>query len=310
MHGPVRGVRAAEGAPAVMILILLLSALALASAAFAVALGLAVRRRPAAPSLEGVLLSAVTSFFDALGIGCFAPTTAYFRFRRLVPDELIPATMITGYALAAATEGFVFITAVRVDPLLLGSAITASVLGAVLGVSIAARLPVAPIRLTLGLGLLIAAASFALSNLGLMPHGGVATTLAPLPFAVVVATSFLLGVLMNLGIGNFAPTLILVSLLGMDPRAAFPIMMGSAALLMVTSGARIVSARPLNLGLVLGMTLGGIPAVLVAAFIVRSLPLTTLRWGVVAVVTYAGAVMLHAAARRAAEPLRGKRARA
>jgi hypothetical protein len=43
------------------------------------------------------------------------------------------------------------------------------------------------------------------------------------------------------------------------------------------------------------MTLGGAPAVLVAAFIVRALPLATLRWGVVAVVTYAGALMLHAA---------------
>jgi uncharacterized membrane protein YfcA len=285
-----------------MILILLLSALALASGLFALALGAAILRRPTAPSLEGIVLSAVTSFFDALGIGCFAPTTAYFKFRGRVPDELIPATMIAGYALAAATEGFVFITAVQVDPLLLALSIGASVLGAILGVSVAARLPVTPIRLAMGAGLLIAAATFSLSNLGLMPHGGAATTLPPSLFAIVVAASFGFGVLMNLGIGNFAPTLILVSLLGMDPRAAFPIMMGSAALLMVSSGVRIVSARPLNLALVLGMTLGGIPAVLVAAFIVRSLPLETLRWGVVAVVTYAGAVMLHAAATRRTAP--------
>ena len=161
----------------------------------------------------------------------------------------------------------------QVDPLLLGLSIGASVLGALLGVSIAARLPVRPIRLTLGLGLLIAAASFSLSNLGLMPHGGAATSLPPLPFALVVAVSFVLGVLMNLGIGNFAPTLILISLLGMDPRAAFPIMMGSAALLMVTSGVRIVASAAGRPGLVLGMALGGAPAVLVAAFIVKSLPL-------------------------------------
>jgi uncharacterized membrane protein YfcA len=285
-----------------MILILLLSALAVASGVFAVALGLALRRRAATPSVEGVVLSAVTSFFDALGIGCFAPTTAYFKFRRRVPDALIPATMISGYALAAATEGFVFITAVQVDPLLLGLSIAASVAGAVLGVSVGARLPITPIRATMGLGLLVAAASFALSNLGLMPHGGVAASLPPGPFALVVAASFVFGILMNLGVGNFAPTLILVSLLGMDPRAAFPIMMGSAALLMVTSGARIVSARPLDLGLVLGMSLGGIPAVLIAAFIVKSLPLEWLRWGVVVVVTYAGAVMLQAAFARRTVP--------
>src|SRR5512141_1073587 len=117
-----------------MILVLLLAALALASGAFLIALVLELRRRPAVPSLEGAAMSGVTSFFDALGIGCFAPTTAYLKFRRLVPDELIPATMISGYALAAATEGFVFITAVKVDPLLLGLSITASALGALVGV--------------------------------------------------------------------------------------------------------------------------------------------------------------------------------
>jgi uncharacterized membrane protein YfcA len=281
-----------------MILILLLAALAIASGVFVLALAAQLRRHPTRPSLEGAVMSAVTSFFDALGIGCFAPTTAYLKFRRLVPDDLIPATMVSGYALAAAVEGFVFITGVEVDTLLLGAAIAASVLGALFGVSVAARLPIRPIRLTLGLGLLIAAATFSLSNLGLMPHGGTATSLPPAAFALVVGVSFALGVLMNLGIGNFAPTLILISLLGMNPKAAFPIMMGSAALLMVTSSVRIVRTRPVNLGLVLGMALGGAPAVLVAAFIVKTLPLDILRWGVVAVVTYTGAVMLHAAVSR------------
>ena len=278
-----------------MILAVLLAVMGLVSLAYVVALGLAVRRNPAPPRLEAIALGAVTNFFDALGIGCFAPTTAYLKFRRLVPDELIAPTMMTGYALASATEGFVFINAIQVDPLLLGLSIGASALGAIVGVWVGGRLAVRPIRLTLGIGLLIAAATFSLSNLGLMPAGGTATSLAPLPFAVVVAASFGLGILMNLGIGNFAPTLILVSLLGMDPRAAFPIMMGSAALLMVTSGVRLVRARPLDFGFVIGLTLGSVPAVLLAAFVVKSLPLGALRWGVVGVVTYAAALMLHAA---------------
>ena len=278
-----------------MILTVLLGVMGVMSAAYAVSLALAIRQRPAAPRPEAIALGAVTNFFDALGIGCFAPTTAYLKFRRLVPDELIAPTMMTGYALASATEGFVFIDAIKIDPLLLGLSIGASALGSITGVWVGGRLAVRPIRLTLGLGLLIAAASFSLSNLGLMPAGGTATSLSPLPFALVVAASFGLGILMNLGIGNFAPTLMLVSLLGMDPRAAFPIMMGSAALLMVTAGIRLVRARPLDLGFVLGLTLGSVPAVLVAAFIVKSLPLGALRWGVVLVVTYAATLMLHAA---------------
>jgi len=278
-----------------VILTVLLGVMGVMSAAYAVSLALALRQSPAAPRPEAIALGVVTNFFDALGIGCFAPTTAYLKFRRLVPDELIAPTMMTGYALASATEGFVFIDAIKVDPLLLGLSIGASALGSITGVWVGGRLAVRPIRLTLGLGLLIAAASFSLSNLGLMPAGGTATSLSPLPFALVVAASFGLGILMNLGIGNFAPTLMLVSLLGMDPRAAFPIMMGSAALLMVTAGIRLVRARPLDLGFVLGLTLGSVPAVLVAAFIVKSLPLGALRWGVVLVVTYAATLMLHAA---------------
>jgi uncharacterized membrane protein YfcA len=283
-----------------MIRILLLAALAAGTIALVTALGLAWRRAPVAPSAEGVAMSAVANFFDTLGIGSFAPTTAYLKFRRLIPDELIPATMMVGYGLPATTQAFVFLSGVKIDPLLLGLGIAASVVGGLVGVGVAARLPVRPIRLIMGVGLLIAAASFAASSLGLMPPGGTALSLPPVPFAIVVAASFLFGLLVNLGIGNFAPTLVLVSLLGMDPRAAFPLMMGSAALLVLAAGVRIIRTRPLNLALVLGMALGGVPAVLVAAFIVKSLPIDALRWGVVVVVTYAAAVMLHAALARPA----------
>jgi uncharacterized membrane protein YfcA len=279
-----------------MILIVLQTVFAAATLAFLVTLGLAWRRQPGAPSLEGFLISAIANFFDTLGIGNFATTTPYLKFRRLTAsDAMIPATMMVGYALPTVTEAFVFTNAIKVDPVLLVVSIAACVAGAIVGVYVAARLPVNPIRIVMGLGLLLAAASFSLSNLGLMPQGGTATSLAPLPFAIVVVASFAFGILVNLGVGNFAPTLVLVSLLGMDPRAAFPIMMGSGALLVLVAGLRIIRTRPLNLPLVLGMSLGGIPAVLVAAFIVKSLPITQLRWGVVAVVTYAAAVMLHAA---------------
>ena len=274
---------------------LLLAALIIGTVLFAAAVFQAWRRAPVSPSLEGAAMSALSNFFDTLGISSFASTTAYMKFRRLVPDELIPCTMMVGYGLPATTQAFIFLSVVKIDPLLLGLGIAASVVGGLVGVSVAAWLPVRPIRLVMGIGLLIAAASFAASALGLMPPGGTATTLPLIPFIIVVAASFVLGVLVNLGVGNFAPTLVLVSLLGMDPRAAFPLMMGSAALLVLVAGVRIIRARPLNMALVLGMVLGGVPAVLVAAFIVKSLPIAQLRWGVIAVVTYAAAVMLHAA---------------
>jgi uncharacterized membrane protein YfcA len=286
-----------------MILIVLQVVLAAATLWFLFTLGRAWRASGGPPSLEGVLISAVANFFDALGIGNFATTTPYLKFRRLtVNDAMIPATMMVGYALPTVAEAFVFTNVVKVDPVLLAVAVAACVAGAVVGVRVAARLPVNPIRVVMGLGLLVAAAGFSLSNLGLMPTGGTATSLAPLPFAIVVAASFAFGILVNLGVGNFAPTLVLVSLLGMDPRAAFPIMMASGALLVLVAGLRIIRTRPLNLPLVIGMSLGGVPAVLVAGLIVKSLPITQLRWGVVVVVTYAAGVMLHAALTRGRVP--------
>jgi uncharacterized membrane protein YfcA len=116
-----------------------------------------------------------------------------------------------------------------------------------------------------------------------------------------------LGALMTLGIGLYAPCLMLVSLLGMNPRAAFPIMMGSCAFLMPVGSGRFINAHRYNLKSALGLTLGGIPGVLLAAFLVKSLPLTAVRWLVVVVVLYTAAMLLRSAVverrnRIAAEP--------
>jgi uncharacterized membrane protein YfcA len=103
---------------------------------------------------------------------------------------------------------------------------------------------------------------------------------------------------MMLGVGLYAPCLILVSLLGMSPLAAFPIMMGSCALLMPVGGIRFIRSGRYNLNAALGLTLGGIPGVLIAAYIVKSLPLDWLRWLVLIVVLYAALQMLRSAQTR------------
>ncbi|MBE1529774.1 putative membrane protein YfcA [Sphingopyxis sp. OAS728] len=273
----------------------LLTVLGAAAIVFTALLVRRWRLAPVRPRVEGIALSAVANFFDALGIGSFAPSTAYLKIRRLTPDEMIPSTMIVGYTIATVVEAFVYIISVEVDPLLLFSCIVASSLGAIAGVVVAPRLPVQAIQTTIGVGLLIAGTLYALSNLALLPGGGAATALPVPQLILVVAFSFLLGILTNLGIGSFAPTLIVLSLLGMDPLAAFPIMMGSAAFIFVASGTTIVRKRPIDLGLVTGMAIGGAPAVLLAAYLIKSLPLYALRWGVVVVVVYAAVLMLRSA---------------
>ncbi|SJM61810.1 Integral membrane protein [Brevundimonas diminuta 3F5N] len=276
-----------------MIVAVLLTVLALLAAYYAVQLVRTARARgELRPKAEGVAIGAVANFFDALGIGSFAPTTAWLRFRKLVPDSFLPAVLNAGHCLPTVMQGLVFMKLIQVDPVLLIACIGASILGAVIGAPIVLRLPVRAVQTVVGAALLIAAALYAMTNLNLMPAGGEAVSLEGNLFIVAVLAHLVMGALMSFGIGLYAPSLIMLSLMGMNPTAAFPIMMGACAFLMPVSSLRFIRSERIDLRLVLGMAIGGIPAVLLAAFVITSLPLTVLRWGVVVVVLYAAASLL------------------
>lgn len=251
------------------------------------------------PSVADSLIGFVTNFFDTLGIGSFAPTTAVFKLRRRVPDERIPGTLNVGHALPTVAQALIFIALVTIDLRTLVAMIVAAVAGAWLGAGFVSRLPVRGVQAGMGVALLIAALLFVAANLGWMPGGGEALALEGGTLAFAIAANFVLGALMTLGIGLYAPCLVLVSLLGMNPIAAFPIMMGSCAFLMPIGGVRFIEMKRYDLAAALGLALGGIPAVLIAAFVVKSLPIVWLRWLVVVVVTYAAALMLRSATRSA-----------
>jgi uncharacterized membrane protein YfcA len=251
--------------------------------------------RPRKPRVSDLVVGFVTNFLDTLGIGCFAPTTAYYKLRSRMPDDEIPGTLNSGHALPAVTEALIFIAIVSVDMTTLVSMIAAAVLGAWLGVGIVSRLSRRSIQIGMGVALICAALLFLAKNLDWVPGGGEALELHGATLFFAVSVNFLLGAFMMLGVGLFAPCLILVSLLGMSPLAAFPIMMGSCALLMPVGGARFVRTGRYNVSAALGLAIGGIPGVLVAAFIVWSLPIDKLRWLVLFVVLYAGAQMLRSA---------------
>lgn len=288
-----------------MVLSVLLTALWALAGFYAVQLIRTARARgQLKPKLSGVAIGAVANFFDALGIGSFAPTTAWLRFRKLVPDSFLPAVLNAGHCLPTVVQGLVFMKLIQVDPVLLVSCIAASIFGAVIGAPIVLRLPVQAVQFTVGAALLIAAMLYALTNLDLMPTGGQALSLDGNMFVIAIIAHVVMGALMSFGIGLYAPSLIMLSLMGMNPTAAFPIMMGACAFLMPVSSLRFIRSQRIDLRLVLGMALGGIPAVLVAAYVVTSLPLTILRWGVVVVVLYAGINLLVTAqkASQQAEP--------
>ena len=116
-------------------------------------------------------------------------------------------------------------------------------------------------------------------------------------FVLALVINFVLGALLTLGIGNYAPSLVVFSLLGMDPKAAFPIMVGSGAFVATVAGVRFVGAGRFHWRAALGLTLGGVPGVAVAVWLVQSLPLGALRGLVLVVVVYASATLLNAGIR-------------
>ena len=278
-------------------LIALLIPVVLATVLFAGALIKAAWTRAAVPRVEAVALGAITNFFDTLGIGSFAPTMAWIKFRSLVPDRMIPSTMLVGHTLPSMTQAVIFLIllGVFVDPVLLVGCVIALATGAVLGAPVAARSRIWVVQTVVAVALIVAAIIYTMTNLDLMPGGGTASSLpVPLMFVAIVA-NFFFGALLNFGVGNYAPTLVMFSLMGMDPRLTFPIMAGGAAIAGACASMRYLSIGGVDLRIASGIAIGGIPAVLVAAFIVKSMSVELLRWLVTVVVLYAATTMLRSA---------------
>jgi uncharacterized membrane protein YfcA len=239
----------------------------------------------------------VTQFLDTLGIGSFATMTAAFKFWGTVPDEQIPGTLNVGVTIPGLLEAFIYMAVVDVDVTTLALMIASSVLGAWLGAGVVSRWPRRRIQVGMGVALLATAAFGLLAQLHLVPGGGLELGLTGTKLAIAVAANAVFGALMTLGIGLFAPCMMVTYWLGMSPKAVFPIMMGSTGLLGPVASVPFIRRGRYSLRAALGITLAGIPGVLAAAFLVRSIPLGALRWMVIGVVVYTATMMLRSARR-------------
>jgi uncharacterized membrane protein YfcA len=246
-------------------------------------------RFPTAPMIG---LGFVTNFFDALGIGSFATSTTAFRLFKMVPDRVIPGTLNAGHTLPTVAQAFIFTSVIPVDVLTLLSMIAAAVLGAWLGAGVVAHWPKRKVQVGMGLALLAAAGFMFMKQYGIFPAGSDEIGVRGMKLVLAVAGNFALGALMTLGIGLYAPCMVLVSLLGMSERTAFPIMMGSCAFLMPVGSLRFIREQSYSLRVALGLAIGGIFGSVVAGVWVKSLDLRTVRWLVIAVVIYTAVTML------------------
>jgi len=278
------------------------AALFIVLAAVAVAFGVFWFRQARAkwegwPTWAQLAIGALTDFLDTLGIGSFATTTSLFKLGRVVDDAEIPGTLNVGHTVPTFAEAFIFIAVVEVEMSTLVLMIGAAVAGAWLGAGFVSRWPKRRIQIGMGVLLLVAAGIMVARVTGFMPGGGEALGLSGARLGIGIAGNFALGALMTLGIGLYAPCMILVALLGMYDKAAFPIMMGSCAFLMPAASVRFVRSGRYDLRAALGLTLAGTPAALIAGLIVKELPLDKVKWLVVVVVVYTAIAMLRSAAR-------------
>ncbi len=244
------------------------------------------------PTPFQLLVGFITDFLDTLGIGSFATTTSFYRINRCVADDKLPGTLNVGHTLPTILQALIYINTIAIDLWTLWLLILASVIGSYLGAALVSKLPKRGIQLGMGIAMLVAVGLMVAKLVGAIPSGGESLGLTGISLAVGIIGNFAFGALMTIGVGAYAPIMIMVSLLGMNQKAAFPLMMGSCAFLMPIASYRFIQTGKYDARAALGLTLLGLPGVAIAAWIIKELPLFYLSCLVVVVVTYAAISML------------------
>jgi len=279
--------------------VIVYAVLAAVEVAVVVAWVIATRRHswPTRPSTGDVVIGGVTSFLDTLGIGNYAQITALFKLRRYPSDELIPGTLNVGNAVGTFVSAVLFISAFQVEPVLLLTMVVCAGAGAWIGAGIVSRMRRRVIQVFMGVALLLAAGFFTMTNLGIIPPTGTAMGLSGWRFVLAAVANFILGALMCVGIGNYAPSMALLSMLGMHPIAAYPIMMASDGVLIPVASLGFLRSGRFAPAVAVGLTIGGVVGTVAAFPLVKTLGdhLTLMRWVVTGIITYAALSMLRSA---------------
>lgn len=233
------------------------------------------------------IIGLITNFFDTLGVGSFATSTVLLRTFKQVKDKLLPGTLNVMSAVPTFVQAFIFLSVVSVDSITLVGMMLGAGLGGFLGAKFVSKLPEQKIRLGMSLALASTATIMLLNQLHLMPaatHDAIGLTGIKLAIAFILSP--IIAALSGVGIGFYAPCMATVYLLGMSAKAAFPIMMCGCAMSALFSSVKYIGTGTYNRKVTIAMTFAGIVGVLIAGYIVKTLPLNILMWLVIAVVYY------------------------
>ena len=241
------------------------------------------------------LTGLITDFLDTLGIGSFVVTTAIFKATKAVDDKVIPGTLNIAHAIPTAVQALIFIIVVKVEVITLVSLIIAATIGAWLGAGIISKFSRRKIQFTMSIALALTALLMILSMLGLVEGHGNETGLTGGMLIAGIVGNFILGIMMTAGVGLYAPCMAMLFLLGMSPLVVFPVMMGSCAFLMPVAGIRFIKAGKYARKPAAAIAIMGCFGVLIAAYVVTSLPLDILKIVIIVVVIYTSGIMYYSA---------------
>ena len=245
--------------------------------------------------LKPAIIGAIANFGDSLGIGSFAPIVAMSKFSKMkVHDKQIPGMLNVSCCIPVVTEALLMTTAIAVEPITLVSMLAAAGAGSYIGAGIISKMDEKKIQLVMGIALLATAILMFLGLpwINLMPGGGNEIGLSGVKLVIGIVGNFILGALMTAGIGLYAPCMALVYFLGMSPKVAFPIMMGSCAVLMPIASAKFIKEGQFPRKASLAITIGGVIGVFIAFYLVKSLPMDILKVLVIIVILYTSFTML------------------
>lgn len=228
----------------------------------------------------GMIIGFFTDFGDTLGIGSFATTTAAFRATHYVNDDRkLPGTLNAMHAIPVIVEALFFITAVKVELMTLIPMTTAAVIGAYIGTHVTRKWHAPTVQRVMAGALLIAVI---IMIVRMITTPGADNTMAVhglhgwwLVLGVVFNLG--IGILMTMGLGNYAPELIFFSLMGVNPAVAFPVMMLDAALIMPTTAWNVIKMDRVSWRGFAGVAIGGVLGVIVAAKFFTSMDVELLK---------------------------------
>lgn len=237
----------------------------------------------------------VGNFLDALGIGSFAVITPILRTTKNIDDRVLPGTLNAGCAVAVAIQGTVWMSDIGIETPTLVASLVCSIIGGFIGAFWVTRLDRNKVRIVMGCAFVVVAFIMLSKQLGFFPNvGGEANGFTGIKLLVFALLMGLFAALMNAGIGMYAPAMALCALMGLNLAYAYPLAAGGCCAMMPTAGIRSIVADAIDTKVAFWMFLGSIPGTLIAALIVKSIPLTVLSWLVICVLVYTSFSLIQA----------------